>query len=572
VDRSTRSVHDEFAGVVIEKRPRSRRHPRKRADPNQRPDGQAGKSAAAAEPSRSRRPARRSLGRSWIPSAPRHGRQRIRSVVVPRPRHHHRPRHNQRVSSLVPYGVYLAVIYAFICCLLLLGPWSSRGRLVVLGLVVGVALFSTAVIGKGLALPTWKEADASVAKAPVRTSASPRPFGALALQLTPLLVLAIVFPLVGARLHALTVGGTPVSQVILAGTVAVPVLAQIACAPLYRILGEDVYDNGSSALAPSFLSHWPSVFYRSVPLVVLLSVPFALTAHWSTGAVLAFALFMFCNLAMVQWFVVPIMARRYGLWAGAWLAYAGVLLLAPELCLIAPLAALFVLACRTLRGPILFPVRSTPNVWRTFATGSVLGTLLWLNPLLLLLVLGNNFRPTFVFLSLLPAIILFNAYFTIIAPGLQFSFDSLQHALHQTGVGRLRAEAEILRGQVRGKFMILGIAMVLATWLTVEIESLRPQFNTSLFNAMVICSVGFCLEAIFMHNLVQLKRERVAIGVSLVHCVLFAAAMVVWSPSAAFYGVNAAIEVVLVALLALVYSRDITEPHYAVFWGHAIAW
>jgi len=399
-----------------------------------------------------------------------------------------------------------------------------------------------------------------------------KPFGALALQLTPLAALAVVFPLVGVRLHALTVGGTSLSTVMLAGSVAVPLLAQIACAPLYRVLGEEVYENGPSALTPSFLSHWPSVFCRSIMLVVLLSVPFALTAHWSTGAVLAFGLFMVSSLAMVQWFVVPIMERRYGLWAGAWLAYAAVLLLAPQLCLIAPLAALFVVASWMLRRPIFLPVRSTPNVWRGFAWGSVQGTLIWLNPLLLLLVSGDAFRPTFVFLSLLPAIILFNAYFTMIAPGLQMGFDSFQHALHRAGVERLRVQAEYLRGQVRGKFMTLGISVVVATWLTAVIESLRPALNTSLYNAMVICSVGFCLEAIFVYTLVQLKRERLAIGVSAVHCAAFAAAMVIWSPSATFYAVNAAVEVVLVALFALVYAREITEPHYALFWGHAVAW
>ncbi len=358
----------------------------------------------------------------------------------------------------------------------------------------------------------------------------------------------------------------------LAGSVAVPLLAQIACAPLYSVLGEEVYENGPAALMPSFLSHWPSVFFRSITLVVLLSAPFALTAHWSTGAVLAFGLFMLCSLAMVQWFVVPIMERRYGLWAVAWSAYAAVLLLTPRLCLIAPLAALIVVAGWMLRRRSFFPVRSTPNVWRGFATGSVQGTLIWLNPLLLLLVSGHAFRPTFVFLSLLPAIILFNAYFTMIAPGLQFGFDSFQNALHRAGVDRLRIQAERLRGQVRGKFMVLGVSVVVATWLTAVIESLRPALNTSLYNAMVICSVGFCLEAIFVYTLVQLKRERLALGVSAVHCAVFAAAMIIWSPSATFYAVNAAVEVVLVALFALEYAREITEPHYALFWGHAVAW
>jgi len=141
------------------------------------------------------------------------------------------------VSSLIPYGVYLTALYAVICCLLLLGPWEPWGRLAVVWLVAALALCSAVVVGRGLASPSWKDVDDSNRKAGVGASTVTKPFGALALQLTPLAALAVVFPLVGVRLHALTVGGTSLSTVMLAGSVAVPLLAQIACAPLYRVLG-----------------------------------------------------------------------------------------------------------------------------------------------------------------------------------------------------------------------------------------------------------------------------------------------------------------------------------------------
>ena len=518
------------------------------------------------------RPRRVYVVTAFLPREARHRSKRPRSLVVECPRHHGTTRRGKPVSSLFPYGAYMAMLYAVICALLLLGPWNPWGGLAVVVLAAALALCSAVVVGRGMAPPTWKDEAPSGGQAPLGALGAARPFGALAIQLTPLAVLAVVFPLVGDRLHALTVGGTPFSILILAGSVAVPLLAQVACAPLYRVLGEEVYDKGSSALKPSFLSYWPSVFCRAITLVVLLCVTFGMTAHWSIGAVLAFGLFLLNSLAMVQWFVVPIMERRYELWAGAWIAYAAVLLFAPQLCFVAPLAAWFVLIFWMLRRPIFFPLRTAPNVWRAFAQGSVQGTLIWLNPLLLLLVSGDAFRPTDVFLSLLPAIILFNAYFTMIAPGLQFGFDSFQHALDRAGVEVLRAQAEHLRAQVRGKFVALGVSVVVALTLTIVIEILNPVLNTSLYNAMVICSVGFCLEAIFVYSLVQLKRQRLAIGVSAVHCAVFVAAMLTWGPTAAFYAVNGAVEVLLVAVLAFVYTREIAEPHYALFWGHATAW
>jgi hypothetical protein len=501
----------------------------------------------------------------------RHHHRRIRSLVVARPRHEHRPRHSPEVPTLVPYGVYLAELYAVICLALLLGPWDRWGRVLVVVVLAVLAFCGTAVLGRGL-FPTWRETERAGGPPDAGGPRAIRPFGALALQLTPLAVLAVIFPLVGDRLHATTVGGTPLSAVLLAGSVAVPLMAQIACAPLYRVLGDEVYEHGPAALMPGFLAHWPLVFCRSTVLVALLCVPFALTAHWSMAALAGFALFMLCSVAMTQWFVVPIMERRYALWAGAWLAYAAVLVLAPAFTLVAPLAVVMVVAARMLRRPLAFAPRATPHVWRGFALGSVQGTLIWLNPLLLLLVSGSTYQPALVFLALLPALILFNAYFTMIAPGLQTGFDSFQHVLHRAGVQQLQTQAESLREQVRGKFVMLGLSVVGAAACAMIIESLRPSFNTRFYSALVICSVGFGLEAIFVYNLVQLKRDRLAVGLSLVHCVAFTAAMLVWSPTAAFYTVNAGVEVVLVTLLVLVYSREIAEPQYAVFWGHALSW
>ena len=153
------------------------------------------------------------------------------------------------------------------------------------------------------------------------------------------------------------------------------------------------------------------VLLRSVPLAGLMSLPFAVATAWPMSALLALALFNLCSLMMVQWFVVPIMQRRYGLWAAAWVGYALLLLVAPQACLIAPLAALAVLAAATVRRSVITRPRSTPGVLPAFLRGSMQGTLVWLNPFLLSLTAGQAFQPTTAFLALLPAVLLFNIYF-----------------------------------------------------------------------------------------------------------------------------------------------------------------
>jgi hypothetical protein len=48
--------------------------------------------------------------------------------------------------------------------------------------------------------------------------------------------------------------------------------------------------------------------------------------------------------------------------------------------------------------------------------------------------------------------------------------------------------------------------------------------------------------------------------------------MIVWSPTALFYTVNAGVELIVIAMLAVIYSHEIAEPEYALFWRHAYAW
>ena len=133
-----------------------------------------------AEIESTRPPSRRYLVTSFLPGEPQHSRKRTRSLIVARPRHKHPPRHNERLTSLIPYGVYLTALYAVICCLLLLGPWEPWGRLAVVWLVAAVALCSAVVIGRGMASPSWKDVDDSSHTATVGGSTVTKPFGALA--------------------------------------------------------------------------------------------------------------------------------------------------------------------------------------------------------------------------------------------------------------------------------------------------------------------------------------------------------------------------------------------------------
>lgn len=475
-------------------------------------------------------------------------------------------------ASLLRHAVYLCGLYAIVCCLLLPLHWSQSARIAVSALIGALAVAGAGLSRRSGALPAWRDVVDPVGRGASEVRGPFRRLSALAAQLTPVAGLALAYPLVGGDIHHTSIGGAPLSEILMAGSATMPLLAQTACAPLYRALGHDIYESGRESLPARFLARWPGVFARSLPLVPLLCVPFALTTHWSLHGLAALAFFDLGSLAMLQWLVVPIMERRYFVWALAWLAYAGTLLLIPRFCLVMPFAALTVLVVSAALRPKPGALLKTTHVWQTFGRGTVQGTLIWLNVLLLLLVSRRSFSPTLVFLSVLPAVILFNAYYAWLAPGLEHRFNGFQHVLEKAPVTRLTGAREHLSSQVRGKFVAIGLGVAMATLIDVAIASHRHVLATGLYTGLTICSIGFCLEAILVYDLVQLKRERTALVVSLLHCSLFAAALIVWSPSALFYGVNAGIELLVIAMLALIYTHEIAEPEYALFWRHAYAW
>jgi hypothetical protein len=477
-----------------------------------------------------------------------------------------------RATALLSHAGYVCGLYAVVCCLLLPVHWSPSSRVALAALIGGLAIAGAGWSRETGALPPWREVLDPGGRGAAEVRGPFRRVGALLAQLTPVAALAAVFPLVGSQIHHTTIGGASLSSILMAGSATMPLLAQAACAPLYRALGEDIYEGGREVLPSSFLARWPGVFVRSLPLVPLLCAPFALSEHWSLHALLGLACFDLGSLAMLQWLVVPIMERRYFLWAAAWIAYALTMLMIPRLCLLMPLAALAVLAVAAAVRPTPRALRKTTHVWGGFGRGMVQGTLIWLNILLLLIVSEHSFRPTLVFLSVLPAVIVFNAYYALLAPGLEHRFNGFQHVLEKAPVTRLQGAREHLSRQVRGKFVVIGLGLAVATLLEALVSSSQHVLATRLYTGLTICSLGFCLEAIFVYDLVQLKRDRTALVISILHCVLFSAALIIWSPTALFYTANAGIELIVIAILAVIYSREIAEPEYALFWRHAYAW
>ena len=340
-------------------------------------------------------------------------------------------------SHLLAATVYLGGLYLLLFLVYLYQPHSRAARFVIFGAVLFFAVRGALEMGIPHRHRTRASRKAaSHDRAPAWRSGS-RTLLSLAAQLTPIIALALVFPIVGTRLAAVKFGHTSLSSVLLAAALSVPWLAQIGCAPLYRAIGEDIYNNGPTALVRSFLSRWPAVFVSSIPAVAVLDLSFTIVFRWSRGASLAYLLFGVVSLALTQWFVVPVMEHRYWLWAVTWVAYALALLLAPRLYVLPPCAGLVVLVTAVVRGGARGHITWTHGVGRRLLEGAVLGNLIWVNPLIAYFALGGHFHAAQIFLSLLPAVLLYNFYFVVNAPKVNDYFEKLQHTLQDDPVRSL---------------------------------------------------------------------------------------------------------------------------------------
>lgn len=242
----------------------------------------------------------------------------------------------------------------------------------------------------------------------------------MALHLSPVALLTLVFPLASARLDGVTVGGASLITLLLASSLTVPWLAQAVCLPVYRAIGALVPAGDLPVITRRFCEVWPTSFVQSTPLLLLFVVPVELTLHWSPLAVATYLALCLLHVGFAQSLVMANVARDRVRWAAAWAAYAATLFALPELWFLPPLAGLATQLwwmrdeLSSVRRPVWLDHR---DVALDLGRGLLLGSVLWADKLFLFLVTDGVFAVDTVFLALLPAILAYNYYFVRLAPG-----------------------------------------------------------------------------------------------------------------------------------------------------------
>ncbi|MHA7241014.1 hypothetical protein [Arthrobacter sp. TMS1-12-1] len=413
-----------------------------------------------------------------------------------------------------------------------------------------------------------------------KTDDGARPGAGLLLYLSPVILLNLVYPLVSPAMAAVSVGGVQLTLVVLASSITVPWLAQAACLPAYRAIGDLMAERDMAAITRRFCATWPAMFVQALPLVVVFAVPLWLATGWSFTALATYAALCSLHLLFVQSLILANVGSRRGLWAIAWAAYAAALFAAPTLWWLPPLLGALTQVVPMGRG--LAAVSLTRLGARDFSSdlvrGLLLGAVLWADKFVLFLVTDGDFQVVIVFLAMLPAVIAYNYYFVTLAPKVDRAVADLHRTISEEPFTVLATRSKRLSRTVDRAILSTGaVGMVLTLVISLLLEGIQPV-NVLLAVSVGIASWAFMILTLLSYELDYIGEKVLPQVLGGIHLVLCAAAFVLINASqssagaALAYGALVVADLVLVAVAWVLYKRHWSQPEYTLFWRHATSW
>ncbi|WP_285240564.1 hypothetical protein [Pseudarthrobacter sp. MEB009] len=404
---------------------------------------------------------------------------------------------------------------------------------------------------------------------------------ALLLYLSPVLLLNVVYPLVSPTMAAVDVDGVPLTLVVLASSITVPWMAQAACLPIYRVLGDLMAERNLEAITRKFCRYWPMMFVQSLPLVAVFAVPMWLASGWSATVMLDYVVLCVLHLLFVQSLVLANVANRRGLWAAAWSGYAAALFIAPTVWWLPPLVgtATQLLAMRSGLRHLGFTQRLGTRVFGLdLVRGLLMGAVLWADKFALFLVTKGDFNVVAVFAAMLPAVVAYNYYFVHLAPGVDRALNGLHRDIAAAPISALKGSSRRLSRVVDRSVLLTGaIAALLALSVSLVMSGVDPQ-QSLLAVAATLASWAFMVLTLLSYELDFIGEKTTPQIIGAVHlavCVLAFAAGGLLGPltgAAGGYLLLGAVDFVLIGIAWTLYKRHWSQPEYTLFWRHATTW
>lgn len=404
---------------------------------------------------------------------------------------------------------------------------------------------------------------------------------ALLLYLSPVLLLNLVYPLVSPAMAAVDVDGVPLTMVILASSITTPWLAQAACLPIYRVLGELMAERNLAAITQKFCRFWPMMFVQSLPLVAVFAVPMWLATGWSANLMFHYVALCVLHLLFVQSLVLANVANRRGLWAAAWTGYAAALFIAPTIWWLPSLVGIAtqLVAMRSGLRYLGFSERLSMRVFGLdLVRGLLMGAVLWADKFALFLLTSGQFNVVAVFAAMLPAVIAYNYYFVHLAPGVDRALNGLHHDIAESPISALRGSSRRLSRVVDRSVLLTGAIAALLTLTVSLVMSGVDPLQSFLAVAASLASWTFMVLTLLSYELdfIGEKITPQIIGAAhLAVCILaFAAGGLLgpFSGAAGSYLLLGAADLVLIGIAWTLYKHHWNQPEYTLFWRHATTW
>lgn len=406
------------------------------------------------------------------------------------------------------------------------------------------------------------------------TAVSSRGGVELLLYLSPVIFLNIVFPLVSPRMAEATVGGVQLTHVVLASSITVPWLAQAACMPAYRAIGELMAERDMQKITRRFCEVWPAMFLQTLPLAGLFALPLWLATGWSWQAMGAYLLLLGAHVLFVQSLVLANVGERRGLWAVAWGAYALALAVVPTVWILPPLvaAATQIAAMgRQLSHVRVFERLDQRNFAADAVRGLLLGSVLWADKFVLFLATDGAFHVIVVFMAMLPAVLAYNFYFVNMAPHVDRAVSGLHRAIEKETLPVLASRSTLLSYVVDRSVLRTGaVGMVLTLAAALLLGGLQPH-HVLLAVTVAVASWTFMMLTLLSYELDYIGEKVTAQALGAVHLVVSVLAFAVFSTNGA-YALLLLADLVLVAGAWALYKRHWAQPEYTLFWRHATSW
>jgi hypothetical protein len=415
-----------------------------------------------------------------------------------------------------------------------------------------------------------------------RDEAAPERLGAaLLLYLSPVLLLNVVYPVVSPAMAEVHVDGVPLTLVVLASSITVPWLAQAACLPIYRVLGDIMAERNLERITQRFCEFWPMTFVQSLPLVAVFAVPMWFATGWSPGVMLHYVLLCVLHLLFVQSLVLANVANRRGLWAIAWSGYAAALFMAPTIWWLPPLVGTVtqVLAMGSGLRHLGVAQRLSLRVFNLdLVRGLLMGAVLWADKFALFLATKGEFNVVVVFAAMLPAVIAFNFYFVHLAPGVDRALHAMHRDIAEAPISSLRTSSRRLTRVVERSVVLTGAIAALLTLAVSLVMAGMDPLHILLAVPAAGASWGFMILTLLSYVLDFIGEKVTPQILGAVHLVVCVLALLPGGASGAFAGPTGSyvllgtVDLLLIGVAWMFYKHHWSQPEYTLFWRHATNW